>query len=168
MPPGCISTSKTSQPGIHADPPPSPLSPAVPSGVSHQTRATCWEKAGGGRKGGKMSFLFKRNKKKKNKRVHVDAVSPFMSPEHPRVPQVTLWKCHQSACCGGNTLGTQSCFFHRKLDRLHHPHRSQGLKYSLPPRLPCQQLVFSNANTRPEWVYHSSAFKSGLLNFHRG
>lgn len=103
----------------------------------------------------------------------MDAVSPFTSPEHLRVLpgpeasiQVTLWKCHQSACCG-DPLGTQSCFLHRKLDRLHHSHRSQGLKYSLPPGLPCQQLVFSYANTGAEWVCHVLLLNQGSWTFIR-
>lgn len=52
-----------------------------------------------------MSFRPKKIKKKKTKRIRVDSVSLFKSPEHPRVlqrakasAQVTLWKCHQSAC----------------------------------------------------------------------
>lgn len=115
VPPGCIRTSKALKSGIHADPLPSLLSPRrVPR--SEPPNPAILLGGSRGRTGEIRCHFFSREIKKqktKTKRLHVDSVSPFMSPEHPRVlqrakasTQVTLWKCHQLACCG-NTLGAQ-------------------------------------------------------------
>lgn len=83
VPPGCISTSKTSQPGIHDDSPPNPASShqAVPAPKSELSKPATLVRGVGE---AKRQDVISSQKKYENRRLRVDALSPFMSPAAPK------------------------------------------------------------------------------------